>query len=103
MPEPPPARRGGRGPAPRDHTPERVLALAGVAALLGVFIVMISLISGASGDGNDGSGEQVATATEQPTRTPDPTPTAKPKPTPVPLTAEERTERQAAADVVASR
>src|SRR3954470_7634928 len=102
MPEPPPARRGARGSAPRDHKPERVLAVAGVLALLVVLVVTISLIRRAAG-GDDESSDQTAAVTPEPTRTPKPTPTPKPKPTPVPLTPAQRPEPQAAADVVASR
>src|SRR4051794_25349160 len=103
MPEPPPARRGARGRAPRDHTPERVLAAAGVLALLVVFAVIVSLIANAVR--GDGSSEQQASVAAQPTVTPTPKPTRtpKPKPTPKPLTAGELTERRAAEQVVQSR
>jgi hypothetical protein len=103
MPQPPPARRGARGRSSRDHTPERVLAVAGVLALLVVFVVIVSLISGAATGGSGSAENQAASATAEPARTPSPTPTPTPTPTPVPLTAAERAERQAAADVVASR
>jgi hypothetical protein len=100
MTEPPPKRAGGRRPDPRDHTPERIVAVAAVAGLLLVLIVTIGMIAGAAGDGDD---ERAAVATATPTETPEPTPTPKPKPTPVPLTDAERAERDAAAEVVESR
>jgi hypothetical protein len=99
MAEPRPRRPRRRRPEPEDRTPERVLAVAGVAGLLLVFVISVVLIGGAGGS-DDADGES-ASATV--TATPTPTPTAEPKPTPVPLTAAERAERQAAADIVASR
>jgi LppP/LprE lipoprotein len=98
---PPPRRRSGTSPKAPDHlTPERVLALAGVAGLLLVGVIVFILVAGAAGgDGNDTEVAAQPTATATPT----PTATAKPKPTPVPLTAEQKAERQAAADIVASR
>jgi LppP/LprE lipoprotein len=98
----PPTRPRNRRPEPRDRTPERVLALAGVTGLLLVFAVMLVLITGRGGDS---STEVAASSTPEPTatRTPSPTPTPKPKPTPVPLTPAEKAERQAAVDVVTSR
>jgi hypothetical protein len=97
----PPRRRPPGAPhQPPDHlTPERVLALAGVAGLLLVGLVSLILILG-SGGGDD---EETAAVAPTATATPKPTPTAEPKPTPVPLTAEQKQERKAAADVVASR
>ena len=78
-----------------------MLAAAGVAALLLVLVVSVSLISGAAA--GDAEQQDTAATAPTPTPTPEPTPTPKPRPTPVPLTAEERAERQAAADIVASR
>ena len=102
MVEQPPPRRPPTRPEPRDRTPERVLALAGVGGLLLVFIVTLVLIARAGG----GSAEETAataTATATATRTATPTATAKPKPTPVPLTAAQRAERDQAAAIVKSR
>jgi hypothetical protein len=70
-----------------------------VAGLLLVGFVSTGLVLDAVSGGDDGS----AVADATPTATPKPTPTPKPKPTPVPLTAEQRAERKAAADVVKSR
>ena len=99
MTEPPRGRPGARRPAQRDHTPERVLAFAGVAGLLLVAIVSVVLVvRAARGDNNE-----PAAAVPTPTSTPKPTPTATPKPTPPPLNAAQRQERTAAADIVKSR
>ena len=74
-----------------------------MAALLLVLAVSVSLVSSAiRGDGDDEQ-EVTASTTATPTATPEPTPTPKPSPTPVPLTADERAQRQAAADIVTSR
>src|SRR3954469_15631423 len=98
--EHPPPRRPPGAPreVPHSLTPERMLALAGVAGLLIVGLVSVILILGAGGDDE----EPVASAPVA-TATPKPTATAKPKPTPVPLTPEQKQERRAAADVVTSR
>ena len=97
----PPTRPRRRPSGPRDHAPERVLALAGVAGLLLVFAVSIALVLRATG----GSGDGAATAERTATATATPTPTATPKPrrTPVPLTSAQRAERSAAAGIVESR
>jgi hypothetical protein len=89
-----------RRPAPKDHTPERVLAVAAVAALLLVAVVSATLIVHATSGGGDATPAALAPT---PTRTPSPTPTPRPKPTPVPLTAAQRTERAAAVSIVDSR
>jgi len=104
MPEPRPGRSGGRrGRSSRDRLPERVLGLAGLAALLLVLAVSISLVSSAIRGDGDGEQEATASATATPTATPEPTRTPRPRPTPEPLSAGERTERTAAAEVVRSR
>lgn len=74
----------------------RLLAVAGVAGLMAAGLFMlVSIVSALSGDA-----EQEARA---PLATPEPTPTPKPKPTPVPLTAEQRSQRRAAAEIVRGR
>jgi len=104
MSEPRTGRQGGRRRrSSRDRLPERVLGLAGVAALLLVLAVSVSLVSSAiRGDGDDEQ-EAIASTTPTPTATPEPTRTPRPRRTPEPLTAGERTVRNAAADVVRSR
>ena len=98
---PTPRRRpGDRAAPPHNLTPERILALAGVGGLLLVGLISLILVVGAAG-GDDGEEEVAAQPTA--TATPSPTPTPKPTPTPIPLTPEQKAERQAAADVVASR
>jgi hypothetical protein len=101
MAESPPTRPRTRRPEPRDRTPERVLAVAGVGGLLLVFAITLALILGGGG----GANQVAASVTPEPTatRTPTPTATPKPKPTPVPLTPAQKAERTAAADLVASR
>jgi hypothetical protein len=97
--QPPRRRPGNRPDAPQNLTPERILALAGVGALLLVGLISLILVVGAAG----GDEEPEVAARPTPTATPKPTPTPSPTPTPVPLTPEEKEQRQAAADVVASR
>ena len=98
---PPPRRRPGARPeAPHNLTPERILALAGVAGLLLIGLISFILVVGAAGGVDD---EQEVASEPTATATPSPTPTPKPTPTPVPLTPEQKAERQAAAEVVASR
>jgi LppP/LprE lipoprotein len=77
-------------------TPERVLALAAVAALLLVGVISLSMILGAI----SGDDEPEESAVAPPAATPTATPTPKPSPTPVPLTPEQRAQRRAAADEV---
>ena len=102
MTETPPTRPRSRRPEPRDRTPERVLALAGVGGLLLVFVVTLVLILGGGGSSSDQAVASI-TPTATATATPTPTATPKPKPTPVPLTPAQRAERTAAADLVRSR
>ena len=102
MAEPPttPRRRPGTPRSvPDSMTPERILALAGVGGLLLVGLISLILLVGAAG----GDDEEPVAATATATATPEPTATPKPKPTPVPLTADQKAERQAAADIVESR
>jgi hypothetical protein len=80
-----------------------VLALAGLAGLLLVLVVSVVLIAGAAGGGEEEAAATTAATTPTATATPMPTRTPKPKPTPPPLTAQQRAERQAAADIVRSR
>src|SRR3954470_2394267 len=89
---------GGR--PPRDPGRDRALAFAGVAALLLALVLTIAWISGASGgdEATDAGARQEAVEP-----TPTPTATPKPKPTATPLSADEKAERQAAVDVLASR
>lgn len=95
----PPLPGGSRRP-PRDPARERAFAFAGVAALLVALVLCIAWISGASGgDDERGSAAQQQAAES----TPEATATTPPKPTPQPLTADEKAERQAAIDVLASR
>lgn len=86
---------------PTGLTRDRLLAGAGLAGLLVVGAVCVSLVLGIGdpGDGEDGAG-RVAAATATPTPSPTPTPTPTPKPTPTPLTAEQREQRSAAAEQV---
>ncbi|HEX8101837.1 MAG TPA: hypothetical protein VF533_04450 [Solirubrobacteraceae bacterium] len=77
---------------------DRILALAGLAGLLVVGVIALSMLAGIGDDDGGAETEAAATATPTPTRTPEPTPT--PTPTPTPLTAEERAERSAAADQI---
>ena len=101
QPKPSARRRPGERPAtPHNLTPERMLALAGVGGLLLVGLISLILVVGAAG-GDDPESEVTAQATATATATPTPTP--EPTPTPVPLTAQQKAERQAAADVVTSR
>jgi hypothetical protein len=97
MAEPPRPPVGQRPPP--DRTLSRVLGIAGVVGLFVVLIVMVSLIGGG---GDDDSSEQ-AVATPAVTATPKPTRTPKPKKTPVPLTPDEKIDRQDDIDVVRSR
>ena len=98
-----PTRRPPGRPAPHDQTPERLLALAGVAGLLAVLVVSIVLVLHAAGGDDPEQASASVSGTPAPTATPTPTSTPKPRKTPVPLTAAERAQRSAAADVVASR
>ena len=84
-----------------DLTPERVLALAGVVALLTVGLVVLIMILSVGGDDDRSAAEQEVAATATATATPTPTPTA--SPTPVPLTPVERQQRDEAAELVRSR
>jgi hypothetical protein len=102
MAEPRERPAGRRRRSSRDRLAERVLGVAGLAALLLVLAVSVSLVVGAIEDG-DGEREATASATATPTATPSPTRTPKPTPTPERLTAGERTERDAAAEIVRSR
>ena len=79
---------------PQGLTPERALALAGVAGLLLTGLITLVLVVGAA----TGDDEQPIVAASTSTATPTSTPTAtpKPRPTPVPLTPEQREERSAA-------
>ena len=80
-------------------TRDRLLALAGLAALFLVGIVCVVLLLGAGGGGEEGEGGGgVAEATA--TATPPPTATPTPKPTPPPLTPEQREQRAAAAEQI---
>ena len=80
-------------------TPERALALAGLAALFVVGLICLILILGAGGDDEPvQSAAPDATATPTPTPTPEPTPT--PTPTPPPLTPEQLAQRDAAGQQV---
>jgi len=92
----PPLPGGNRRP-PRDPAKERALAFAGVGALLVALVLCIAWITGASGDDDGAATQQAAEPTPQATATP------KPKPTAVPLSADEKAERQAALDVLATR
>jgi hypothetical protein len=94
----PPTRPPVRRP-PSDRTLSRVLGIAGVVGLFVVLIVIVTLIGGSGDDSDNGQ----AAATPTATRTPRPTPTPKPKPTPVPLTPDEKLNRQDDIDVVRSR
>jgi hypothetical protein len=85
---------------PDGITRERALAFAGLAGLIGIGLACLVMIAGAFSGSDE---EAVSTAAPIPTRTQKPTPTPKPKPTPVPLTAEQRTMREAAAQIVTSR
>jgi hypothetical protein len=85
---------------PAGLTPERALALAGVTGLLLTgLVVLIMLVAAATGEDKRPIRPAVTTATPTPT----PTATPKPKPTPVPLTAEQRTQRAAAAKIVTDK
>jgi hypothetical protein len=86
---------------PHHHAgaPARLLALISVIALLMVGLVSGILVLDAVSGTDDGGAAAQAT----PAPTPTPTATPKPTPTPVPLTAQQRAERKAAADVVKSR
>lgn len=99
MAEPSP-RLPSRRPPP-DRTLSRVLGVAGVVGLFVVLIVVVSLLGSAGGDDDDASGETAATATA--TATAAPTRTPKPKPTAVPLTPDEKLDRQDDIDVVRSK
>lgn len=81
-------------------TPERMLAVAGTAGLLLVGLASLLMIAGTGGEDRE---PQAAIATPTATATPTPTATPKPEPTPVPLTAEQRAQREAAAQIVTSR
>jgi hypothetical protein len=85
---------------PAGVTPERALALAGVAGLMAVAIAILVMISNI-GSGDPPKATLGALATPVPTATPKPTPT--PTPTPVPLTPEQLAARTAAAQIVTSR
>lgn len=76
--------------------------MAAVTALLVVGLVCLVLLVGGGGDGGDGRAA-IVDATPTPTATATPTRTPKPKPTPTPLTAEQRAERDRAAETVKSR
>jgi hypothetical protein len=80
-------------------TRERILAVAGVSALLLVGLTCLVMIASAF------SGDEEPEVSAQPaaTATPEPTPTVKPEPTPVPLTAEQRAARETAAELVESK
>lgn len=78
----------------REMTPERVLALAGTAGLLLVFVVILVMVAGTVAGGDEDELTPLAAATPTPTRTP------APSPTPVPLTAGQKAARRAARDVV---
>lgn len=82
----------------KPWTPERILAVAGTAALMVVAVVILAMLAGVGGDDEPelvASGPQV---TAEPT--PSPTPTPRPSPTPPPLTPEQKTERDAAVQVL---
>jgi hypothetical protein len=81
----------------KGFTPERILALAGTAALIVVMVVIFAMVTG-SGDDEGEPTAVVPTRTPQPT--PSPTPTPKPSPTPPPLTPEQKTQRDAAVQVL---
>lgn len=97
MSDPDPA---GFSHEPEDRTGMRLLALAGVAGLLVVLVIVVSMIGSAAGDDSGDEEEANApevTATAEATKTPKPTPTA------IPLTAEEKAARQEAIDIVLDR
>ena len=81
-----------------ELTRQRALAVAGVAGLMITGLIILIMVASAFDDDEP----EVATAPVA-TSTPKPTPTAKPKPTPVPLTADQRVQRQTAAQLVESK
>lgn len=86
------------GWVPAGLTPERVLALAGTAALMLVALVSLVMIASVGGDEREAS---APLAQSTPTATPTATPT--PKPTPVPLTPDQRAAREAAAKILTDK
>lgn len=80
-------------------TRERLL---GIAALLGLFGVAVAIALMVTASGNDEAGTPTA-AVGTATATPKQTSTPTPRPTPPPLTAEQRTQRDAAVAILESR
>lgn len=89
----------GRQPI-KDLSSERILALAGVSALLIVGLVILIMIASVGG-GDDRPTAALEEAVE--TATPTPTATAVASPTPEPLTPVERKQRSEAAALVRGR
>lgn len=85
----------------RGMTPERILALAGTGGLLAVFLAIVLMLGGGGDDEDPGSAPVSATTT--PAEEAEPTPTPEPEPTVPPLTAEQKAERDAAAEAVRER
>lgn len=98
----PPDPEPRRARAIDELTPERILALGGVIALLTVGLVVLIMIAGAvGGDGDDGEREAATAVTPTVAATPTATPTL--SPTPPPLTPVERAARAKAAELVRTR
>ena len=87
-------------PDHRGLTPERILALAGTAALLAVLLAIVLMLGGGGDDEQEAAApNQVVTETEEP----EATKTPKPEPTVPPLTRAQREEREAAEAAVRER
>jgi pyruvate/2-oxoglutarate dehydrogenase complex dihydrolipoamide acyltransferase (E2) component len=88
----------------RGLTPERILAVAGTAALLAVLLAILLMLGVGGGDGEQEAAapNEVATETTEPDKE-EAEETPEPEPTVPPLTREQRAERDAAAAAVRER